>query len=307
MMRKIFVFPGQGSQALGMGQGIYDRYDIAKNIFGKVNHILNKNLTEIMFNGPSEELNLTQNTQPALMAVSVAILEVLKQYGKGEFNYVAGHSLGEYTALYAVGVLSLEDTTKLLDARGLAMQKACDENPGAMAACMGISKEDLHNIFLKLSRKGVCNIANDNSSNQIVISGEIDLIDEAIGHIKEIGKRAIKLKVNGAFHSPLMQEAEDIMAEKIEKCHFKIPQKPVIMNVTAASTTNAETIKENLKKQITSGVRWREIIEFAEQNELEIVEIGSGNALSNMAKKDGYPHEVKNISNADELEAFLSD
>jgi len=306
MMRKIFVFPGQGSQALGMGQSIHDRYDIAKNIFGKANHILNKNLSEIIFNGPTEELNLTQNTQPSLMAVSVAILEVLKQYDKGQFDYVAGHSLGEYTALYAAGVLSLEDTTKLLEARGLAMQKACDENPGAMAACMGISKEDLHNIFLKLSRKGVCNIANDNSSNQIVISGEIDLIDEAIGHIKDIGKRAIKLKVNGAFHSPLMQEAEDIMTKKIEICHFKAPQKPVIMNVTAQPTINSKIIKDNLKKQITSGVRWREIIEFAKQNELEIVEIGSGNALSNMAKKDGYPYKVSNISNTDELELFLN-
>jgi len=306
MMRKIFVFPGQGSQALGMGQSIHDRYDIAKNIFGKANHILNKNLSEIIFNGPTEELNLTQNTQPSLMAVSVAILEVLKQYDKGQFDYVAGHSLGEYTALYAAGVLSLEDTTKLLEARGLAMQKACDENPGAMAACMGISKEDLHNIFLKLSRKGVCNIANDNSSNQIVISGEIDLIDEAIGHIKDIGKRAIKLKVNGAFHSPLMQEAEDIMTKKIEICHFKAPRKPVIMNVTAQPTINSKIIKDNLKKQITSGVRWREIIEFAKQNELEIVEIGSGNALSNMAKKDGYPYKVSNISNTDELELFLN-
>lgn len=304
-MRKIFIFPGQGSQALGMGQSVYDRYDIAKNIFGKVNHILNKNLSEIMFNGPAEELNLTENTQPALMAVSVAILEVLKQSGKAQFDYVAGHSLGEYTALYAAGVLSLEDTTKLLEARGLSMQKVCDENPGTMAACMGIAKEDLHNIFLKLSRKGVCNIANDNSSNQIVISGEVDLIDEAIDHIKATGRKAIKLKVNGAFHSPLMQEAEDIMAEKIDKCHFKMSKIPVIMNITAQPTTDVRVIKENLKKQITSGVRWREIIEFAKQNELEIVEIGSGTALSNMAKKDGYPYGVTNISNADELEVFL--
>jgi len=306
MIKKIFVFPGQGSQALGMGQSIYDRYDIAKNIFGKVNHILNRNLSEIMFNGPADELNLTQNTLPSLMAVSAAILEVLKQSCKGQFDYVAGHSLGEYTALYVAGVLSLEDTTKLLEARGLSMQKACDENPGAMAACMGITKEDLQNIFLKLSRKGVCNIANDNSSTQIVISGEIDLIDEAIDHIKATGRKAIKLRVNGAFHSPLMQGAEDIMAEKIEKCYFKIPQKPVIMNVTAKPTTNAEIIKDNLKKQITSGVRWRKIIEFAKQNELEIVEIGSGNALSNMAQKDGYPYKVSNISNADELELFLN-
>lgn len=305
-MRKIFIFPGQGSQALGMGQSVYDRYDIAKNIFGKVNHILNKNLSEIMFNGPTEELNLTENTQPALMAVSVAILEVLKQSGKAQFDYVAGHSLGEYTALYAADVLSLEDTTKLLEARGLSMQKACDEKPGAMAACMGITKEDLHNIFLKLSRKGICNIANDNSSNQIVISGETDLIDEAIDHIKATGRKAIKLKVNGAFHSPLMKEAEDIMAEKIEKCHFKVSKTPIIMNVTAEPTIDSKIIKENLKKQITSGVRWREIIEFAKQNELEIVEIGSGAALSNMARKDGYPYSITNISNADELEVFLN-
>lgn len=304
-MRKIFIFPGQGSQALGMGQSVYDRYDIAKNIFGKVNRILNKNLSEIMFNGPTEELNLTENTQPALMAVSIALLEVLKQSGKAQFDYVAGHSLGEYTALCAAGVLSLEDTTKLLETRGLSMQKACDTTPGAMAACMGIAEEDLHNIFLKLSKKGVCNIANDNSSNQIVISGETDLIDEAVYHIKATGRKAIKLKVNGAFHSPLMQEAEDIMVKKIDKCHFKMSKIPVIMNITGQPTTDVRVIKENLQKQITSGVRWREIIEFAKQNELEIVEIGCGNALSNIAKKDGYPYGVINISNADELEVFL--
>lgn len=305
-MRRIFVFPGQGSQALGMGQSIYDKHDIAKNIFGKVNHILNKNLSAIMFNGPPEQLNLTENTQPALMAVSVAILEVLRQSNKARFDYVAGHSLGEYTALYAAGVLSLEDTTRLLEARGLSMQKVCDEKPGAMAACMGVTKEELHNIFLKLSRKGVCNVANDNSSNQIVISGEVDLIDEAIGCIKAIGKKAIKLKVNGAFHSSLMQEAQEVMAEKINKCNFKVPLVPVIMNVTANPSTDPRIIKENLKNQITSGVRWRETIEFAKQNELEIVEIGSSSALSNMAKKDGYPYGITNISNADELDVFLN-
>ena len=308
-MQKIFIFPGQGSQILGMGQDIYNNYNSAKTVFDKVDHVLNRKLTDLMFNGPANELNMTQNTQVALMACSMALLSTIESQTEKSISklcsFLAGHSVGEYSALCAAESISLEAATTLLDARGRFMQEDCRKQDGAMAACMNISKDELLNITRDLSQHGICSIANDNSDNQIVISGERALIEKAVAIIKDVKGKAIMLNVNGPFHSKLMQESEQKMIQEMTGCEILPAKVPVIMNVSAMPTTSAFEIKDNLQNQITHSVRWREIMSFAQKNELEIVEIGSGSVLSNLARRANYPFNITNVSDLASLDKFL--
>jgi [acyl-carrier-protein] S-malonyltransferase len=308
-MKKIIIFPGQGSQLIGMGKQVYNQYDIAKNIFDKVDDLLEKKLTRTMFEGPAAELNLTENTQPALMACSIALLKSILHYSGKSIKdiccYVAGHSVGEYTALCAAESISLATAAKLLQLRGQLMQKACNNQDGAMAACLNMAREDLELIIRDLQKEGVCNIANDNSDNQVVISGEKNLVERAVAIIKDSGGKGVLLNVNGAFHSSLMQGAQDEMALELSKAEINEPQVPVIMNVSALPTTSKFEIEDNLKQQIVSPVRWREIMLFAQQNELEIIEIGSGQVLSNLAKRANYPFGISTVNDVESLEKFI--
>lgn len=308
-MKKIFVFPGQGSQLAKMGQDIYHQYDIAKTIFDKGDDLLKRNLTRVIFEGEAGELSLTENAQPALMLHSMALLSIiLKQKPIEELcSYVAGHSVGEYSALCASNVIDLETATRLLDWRGKFMQESCNNNNGAMAACLKIDRKTLEDILAEISSKGVCCIANDNSDGQIVISGEQHLILLAMEKIKQAGGNGILLNVNGAFHSKLMQEAQEKMHQEIDKVNFFTAKAPIVMNVSALPSSNPQEIKTNLQKQITAPVKWRQIMLFALQHELEIVEIGSGQVLSNLAKRSHYPFKITSINDLSSLENFYDE
>ncbi|MFK7968444.1 MAG: ACP S-malonyltransferase [Rickettsiaceae bacterium] len=311
-MNRAFIFPGQGAQIVGMGKDFYDNFDEAKSTFKIVDEILNYKLSNIIFNGSNEELTLTTNTQPALMAVSIAILRVIIKQSKKNTNelssFVAGHSLGEYSALCAAGALSLEDTAKLLHIRGTSMQKAVPQGQGAMAACIGISNADLQELLNFSNIEGVCQIANDNVDGQIVISGHNENIDYMISVLKDTGYKAIKLKVSAPFHSALMKPAEEPMSDALAQTNIKAPLIPLIANVTAVQTTSTDEIRTNLISQICGTVRWRETMnELNHLGVTELVEIGSGKVLSGLAKKTPHNFKITNISTITEMENFLSE
>lgn len=309
-MKTVFIFPGQGSQLIGMGKDFYDNFETAKQTFHTIDEVLKRKLTDIIFNGTPEELTLTTNAQPALMAVSMAIINIIKaETGKSIdklCDYLAGHSLGEYSALCAANSMSLETTAELLHIRSQSMQEACPAGIGAMAACIGISLEKLEEILIEASKTGLCEIANDNIEGQIVISGKYDAIDHAINLIKEAGYKAIKLKVSAPFHSSLMSSAEDKMQTALEKCVINKPLVPVIQNYTAKPVLDPFEIKQNLILQICGRVRWRETLELFNTLEINhIVEIGAGSILTNMLRKINYPFKLSNISNLQELKNFF--
>ena len=285
-----FTFPGQGSQAVGMGKDLAEAYPEARAVFEEVDEALGQKLSDIMWNGPEDTLTLTANAQPALMAVSIATMRVLEARGLNladKVAYVAGHSLGEYSALCAAGTFSLSDTAKLLRIRGDAMQSAVPVGQGAMAAIIGLEHSDVYAICAEAKAEGVCQIANDNGGGQLVISGSKAAVEKAAALATEKGaKRAIMLPVSAPFHSDLMAPAADAMRHALAKVEKKSPVVPVVANVRAAPVSDAEEIAQLLVTQVTGQVRWRETVEWFGQNGVTtLYEIGSGKVLTGLARR----------------------
>ena len=289
-MSVAFTFPGQGSQAVGMGKDLADNFAEARAVFEEVDEALGQKLSDIMWNGPEETLTLTANAQPALMAVSMAVIRVLEAKGldlKTRVAYVAGHSLGEYSALCAAGTFSIADTARLLRIRGNAMQAAVPVGAGAMAAIIGLEHGDVQAICAEASAIGPCQIANDNGGGQLVISGGKAAVEKAAALATEKGaKRAIMLPVSAPFHSALMGPAADAMREALSEVEKKDPAVPLIANVRAAPVTAAAEIADLIVEQVTGQVRWRETVEwFGANGVTTLYEVGAGKVLTGLARR----------------------
>ena len=281
---KAFVFPGQGAQFVGMGKDLYENNPVAKEMFDKANEILGFNITDLMFNGTDEDLRQTKVTQPAIFLHSVILAKTMGD----DFNpdLVAGHSLGEFSALVAAGALSFEDGLRLVSARAQAMQKACEKTPSTMAAVLALPDAKVEELCASVT-EGVVVPANYNCPGQIVISGSIEGVDAACAKMLEAGaKRALKLKVGGAFHSPLMEPARAELADAIAHTDFHAPKCPVYQNVNAEPQTDPETIKKNLIAQLTAPVRWTQTIQnMIAAGADTFVEVGPGAVLQGLVKK----------------------
>jgi [acyl-carrier-protein] S-malonyltransferase len=289
-MSVAFTFPGQGSQAVGMGKDLADAFPEARAVFEEVDEALGQKLSTILFEGPEETLTLTANAQPALMAVSIAVMRVLEARGlslKEQVSHVAGHSLGEYSALCAAGTFSLGDTARLLRIRGNAMQSAVPVGEGAMAAIIGLEQADVEAICAEASSGGSCQIANDNGGGQLVISGSKPAVETAARLATEKGaKRALMLSVSAPFHSALMAPAADAMREALAGVSAQAPVVPLVANVRAAPVSDPDEIVRLLVEQVTGQVRWRETIEwFAANNVTTLYEVGSGKVLTGLARR----------------------
>lgn len=289
-MSVAFTFPGQGSQAVGMGKDLAETFPEARAVFAEVDEALGQKLSAIMFEGPEETLTLTANAQPALMAVSIAVMRVLEARGlslKDQVSYVAGHSLGEYSALCAAGTFTLADTARLLRIRGNAMQSAVPVGEGAMAAIIGLEQADVEAVCKEASTGGSCQIANDNGGGQLVISGSKPAVEVAARLATEKGaKRALMLTVSAPFHSALMGPAADAMREALAGVSAKAPVVPVVANVRAAPVSDPDEIVRLLVEQVTGQVRWRETVEwFAANNVNTLYEVGSGKVLTGLARR----------------------
>lgn len=291
-MKYAFVFPGQGSQFVGMGKELADNFKSAKDVFDEVNQALGQNLYKIMTEGPDCDLTLTANAQPALMAVSMAVVRILeKEFGinlKDKASFVAGHSLGEYSAACTAGVFSLSDTAKLLRIRGNAMQQAVPVGVGGMAAVLGLSFQDVGALVEACNDAHYyCVAANDNSDGQVVLSGHIQAIEKAVEIASEFGaKKCLRLPVSAPFHSPLMQPAAEAMAHAFMEVEAHNAGIPIVSNVLAQPETEKKEIIKNLIEQVTGTVRWRETMSFFDDNGItDIVELGAGKVLSGIAKR----------------------
>ena len=311
-MKLAFVFPGQGSQAVGMAQELAGQFASARAVLDEVDAALDQKLSALMAEGPIETLTLTENAQPALMASSLAVMAVLEREFDVNVNaadFVAGHSLGEYSALAAAGALSITDAAKLLRLRGLAMQKAVPVGEGTMAALLGADEELAAAAVAAGTVAGVCAIANDNAPGQIVISGSTAAIDAAIAKAGELGlKKAMKLPVSAPFHCPMMQAAADAMAEALAAATINAPSVPVVANVTARPTSEVETIRNQLVEQVTGRVRWRESVLWMveEAGITTLAEAGSGKVLSTMLKRTTKDATGVPLNAAAGLEAFAA-
>jgi len=310
-MTVAFTFPGQGSQAVGMGKDLADQFPEARAVFAEVDDALGEALSETIFNGPEDKLTLTANAQPALMAVSMAAFRVLEARGldlKSKVGYVAGHSLGEYSALCAAGTFTLADTARLLRIRGNAMQAAVPVGTGAMAAIIGLEHDDVVAVCDEASAFGACQIANDNGGGQIVISGEKDAIEKAAALATDKGaKRAILLPVSAPFHSSLMAPAADAMREALAGVSMAAPAVPLIANVRAAPITDAAEIAALLVEQVTGQVRWRETVEwFAAHDVTTLYEIGSGKVLTGLAKRIDKTVTGVSVNSPADIDAALA-
>jgi [acyl-carrier-protein] S-malonyltransferase len=310
-MSLAFLFPGQGSQAVGMGSELAQAFAPAREVFQEVDEALGQNLSRLMREGPEDQLTLTENAQPALMAVSLAVMRTLeREFGVrvDKAAFVAGHSLGEYSALAAAGAISLADTARLLKLRGQAMQRAVPVGAGAMASLIG-PKTDValaEQAAAAGAEVGVCVVANDNNNGNVVISGAKAAVDRAIEKAKELGARAIPLNVSAPFHCPLMQPAADEMAAALAAATIVSPKVPVVANVTARPTNDPETIRRLLVEQVTGRVRWRESIEWlaGEGGVTRFAEAGAGKVLSGMVKRIAPDAEATPLNAPADLEAF---
>ncbi|HEX2561005.1 ACP S-malonyltransferase [Phenylobacterium sp.] len=310
-MSLAFLFPGQGSQAVGMGVELAEAFAAAREVFEEVDDALGQKLAKLMREGPEDQLTLTENAQPALMAVSLAVMRTLeREFGVGveKAAFVAGHSLGEYSALAAAGALSVSDTARLLKLRGQAMQRAVPVGEGAMASLIG-PKTDVElaeKAAAAGSALGVCVVANDNNQGNVVISGAKAAVDKAIEEAKALGARAIPLNVSAPFHCPLMQPAADEMAAALAEARIVQPRAPVVANVTARPTLDPEEIRRLLVEQVTGRVRWRESVTWlaTEGGVTRFAEAGAGKVLSGMAKRIAPDAEATPLNAPADLEAF---
>ena len=309
-MAVAFVCPGQGSQTVGMGKALADTFAPARQVFAEVDEALGESLSKVIFEGPQDTLTLTQNAQPALMAVSLAVMRVLQaQAGldlKRDAKFVAGHSLGEYSALAAAGAFSIADAARLLRTRGQAMQKAVPVGVGAMAALLGLDYDAATAVAAEAAQGEVCQAANDNGAGQVVVSGHKTAVERAVEIAKAKGaKRAMLLPVSAPFHCALMQPAADVMAEALSKVAVNAPAVPVVSNVKASALSDPGEIVKALVAQVTGTVRWRELVAYmAQQGVTTFYEIGAGKVLSGLIKRIADGANATPIGTPAEVEAF---
>ncbi|MEE9347426.1 MAG: ACP S-malonyltransferase [Robiginitomaculum sp.] len=310
-MALAFIFPGQGSQSVGMGRALAEQFGSARAIFEEVDDALGQNLSKLMAGGPIEDITLTENAQPALMACSMAAMAVLKSdfdIDVSAAKYVAGHSLGEYSALCAAGVIGLSDTAKLLKLRGKSMQKAVAPGVGAMAALLGATPQDALAACEAGSKFGICQVANDNATGQIVLSGEKAAVQAAATYAEENGvKKAIMLAVSAPFHCSLMQSAAEAMKDALADTALNVPIVPVVNNVTARPTSDTDQIRDDLVAQVTGKVRWRESIEWMASEEGGVsafAEPGTGKVLTVMLKRIVKGVSGTSLDTPEKMESF---
>jgi [acyl-carrier-protein] S-malonyltransferase len=309
-MKRAFIFPGQGSQAVGMGKAVADAFPQAKAVFDEVDEALSQKLSTLMWEGPAEELTLTANTQPALMAVSLAVIRVLEAEAGLDLEkhaaFVAGHSLGEYSALAAVGSLSISDTARLLRIRGNAMQNAVPVGQGAMAALLGLEYDAALEVAREAAQGEVCDAANDNGGAQVVVSGHKAAVERAVAIAQTRGaKRAVMLAVSAPFHCALMQPAADAMREALGTVTVNAPAVPVVANVEAAPIADPAAIRDALVRQVTGTVRWREsVAHMAAQGVEAFYEIGSGKVLTGLVKRIASGASATAIGTPEDVAAF---
>ena len=310
-MSRAFVFPGQGSQVVGMGQELAEAFPAAKLVFEEVDDALETRLSRIIFDGSQEELTLTQNCQPALMAVSMAVVRVLEAEGGVKIGdvatFVAGHSLGEYSALAAAGAIPLAETARLLQTRGEAMQAAVPVGVGAMAAILGASLEAVEEIAADAAEDQVCDVANDNSEGQVVVSGNTEAVERAIEIAKDRGaKRAMSLPVSAPFHCALLDPAADVMTYALATANISAPTPPLVANVTAAPVSDPDGIRNLLIEQVTSRVRWREsVLAMRDLGVEELCEIGAGKVLTGLVRRIDRELGSRAIGSPADIEEFL--
>lgn len=312
-MLRAFVFPGQGSQAVGMGLGLWEAFPVAREVFQEVDDALSQRLSRLMFGGPDSDLVLTENAQPALMTVSVAVCRIIERDGgivlPDRVRFVAGHSLGEYSALAAAGALRLADAARLLKRRGQAMQQAVPVGEGAMAALLGLDLEAAQAIAAAAAAETaeVCAVANDNAPGQVVLSGKREAVERAIAMAGERGaKRSILLPVSAPFHCALMAPAAAVMEEALASVQLRAPAVPLVANMTARQVSDPETIRKLLVRQVTGMVRWREsVLYMKEQGVGTIVELGAGKVLAGLARRIDRDLQALSAGAPAEIEALL--
>ncbi len=312
-MSKAFVFPGQGSQAVGMGQALAEASPAARLVFEEVDDALSQNLTKVMFEGPDNELRLTENAQPALMAVSMAIVQVLSEEGSvaidDKADFVAGHSLGEYSALAAAGSLALADTARLLKLRGQSMQEAVPVGDGAMAALLGLDFDAAKEVAEEAAEGEVCDVGNDNAPGQVVLSGATAAIERAVEIAKEKGaRRAVPLPVSAPFHCSMLAPAAEVMEKALGEIEIAAPSPVLVANVTASSVQDPPIIRRQLVEQVTGMVRWREsVLYMKEQGVDTLIELGAGNVLTGLTRRIDREMTGRSIQSPDDIEALLKD
>jgi [acyl-carrier-protein] S-malonyltransferase len=310
-VKQAFVFPGQGSQAVGMGKALAGAFPAARDVFGEVDEVLKQSLARLMFEGPEDQLTLTENAQPALMAVSMAVMRVLAVDGHFDLGrsaaFVAGHSLGEYSALAAAEALSLADVARLLKVRGSAMQEATPVGIGAMAAILALDFEAVASIAEEAAAGEVCAAANDNAPGQIVVSGHRAAVERAIALATERGaRRAVMLQVSAPFHCILMEPAAKRMAEALAETTLHAPVVPLVSNVKAEAVSDPAEIRDLLVKQVTGTVRWRESVQWMKRQGVErLVEAGAGKVLAGLAKRIDGDLAAVSLNTPADIEAFL--
>jgi [acyl-carrier-protein] S-malonyltransferase len=299
-----FVFPGQGSQAPGMGKDLAEKFPVARQVFEEADDALGFPISRLCFEGPAEDLQLTENTQPAILTVSVAAFRAGIEEGIGAPAFVAGHSLGEYSALVAAGTLSLSDAVRTVRARGRYMQEAVPVGTGAMAAVLGGELSEIQRICEEVTQGQVCSVANLNSPGQVVIAGNTEAVDRAVQGLSGVAKRVIKLKVSAPFHCALMKPAQDRLAADLERLEFNKPAMPVVTNVDARATTAPDELRDALVRQVSAPVRWVDSMQLLiEQSVGTFVEAGPGKVLSGLMRQINRDVKMLNVEDAASLEA----